>query len=610
MAKANKNFSAFKLFYDELIYKTNSYVSYAKIDRNIKIIKKLVNEIKKTPKKDEKYYNIKLDRINLRLKNQLQTIYNLNNNIFEYYYLLYKSHKEICNDKVSDIPLIISCSFYEDFKITNKNAMPVFSSLEKKEIHNNAKNLTRFEYFVQLIKEQNEPIFRKFIEKTNFIMNQKPNYEENFEDFMKRISNYLYEYRHIYIRVQRKAKLIGCYNEISEKMFIAYKKEFENWNDIIEKEIIEYFNKKYASEKEIYDNSNIFKSSNVITYEEYAQRIQELCDEKDKYIEQYEKNEFIPIASSKNNSLEKFKTNLINNYFDYRYKNNLSTLTDEHSYVDRAIELYELANDLTNQIFERITFDSSHSLDLKRNNDAGSALIIRIYDLYNPIYMDIPYEEAKNEFEELLNNHPKQFIKEYNRLLDIRKLECNYHGPIPSKEFIYAKIIEKRKKFILDYCMTELKSRDFLDNYDTRNYDLLVMSEDLNNDDLVSLYYKMKDKINKYDFNNLFFMDSDLTDNEVERQVLLSGAQELTIKSIYRNLNIDNALNSNDYISEYRDICYGYLNEQLLFMTNTFSKLESYHSYEKFLKNRNLFNNHSKWQNFLIENKIKNNTGR
>ena len=63
MTKENKKFSAFKLFYDELIYKKNPNISYYKIDRNIKNIDEIVHYIIKTSTKDSKLYTLKLNII-------------------------------------------------------------------------------------------------------------------------------------------------------------------------------------------------------------------------------------------------------------------------------------------------------------------------------------------------------------------------------------------------------------------------------------------------------------------------------------------------------------------------------------------------------------------
>ena len=614
MTKENKKFSAFKLFYDELIYKKNPNISYYKIDRNIKNIDEIVHYIIKTSTKDSKLYTLKLNRYHKRLKENLETIYKYNKDLYEFYYLLYKTKMEICNDKIEDMPLIIACSFYEDYRLDNLedsslNRIPKYSSLEKKEIRKKAKQMTSFEYFISLIEEKNNIIFTKFLEKAKYIMSFKVNKNETFDNYMSRLSKLLYEFTHVYSRLENKLKRIGCSSEICDKMFIAYKIKLENWNEDIKQMIINYFETIYNQEIKESQTQLQFNSSNDLTYEEYTKIITNLCDEKNNYIQAFENDEFVPLTIEGNNYEEIFKNSLINSYFDYRYKNKLNTSSKVNEFVDRTLDLYSLANDLVNQIFERIIFDSGHSKNLGRNNDAKSAILTRIYDLYEPKYLTLSYENAKKEFEELLDLQSSTFKSEYKRLLDSKKREYDFHGPIPSKDFINAKIIEKRKQFILDYCITELKSRDFLENYDTRDYDLLVMSEDIPNNDMVSLYRQMKEKIANFDFSKLFFMNSAIIDDEDERKVLLSGAQELTVKSIYHNLNINKAFNP-DLISNYRDICFGYLNEQMIFSKEKDTKLDNYHNYELYLKERNLFNNQSKWQKFITNNKLKGNISR
>ena len=102
------NFSAFKLFFDELIYKKNSYVSYAKIDMQIEDIKVLVSSVRKFSKIDQKLYMNNLKKSNKAIKEDLEVILKNNKPLMEYYYLMYKSRLEICNDKLDELPFILS----------------------------------------------------------------------------------------------------------------------------------------------------------------------------------------------------------------------------------------------------------------------------------------------------------------------------------------------------------------------------------------------------------------------------------------------------------------------------------------------------------------------
>ena len=85
----NMKFSAFKLFYDEFVYKKNSSISYNGIDRNIDEIRNITMEIRKTPKFDIDSYMERLNRLNKRLKEQLEAILKINKSIFEFYLIIH-----------------------------------------------------------------------------------------------------------------------------------------------------------------------------------------------------------------------------------------------------------------------------------------------------------------------------------------------------------------------------------------------------------------------------------------------------------------------------------------------------------------------------------------
>ena len=87
MAKKINKFSAFKLFYDEFIYKRDFNVGG--VSRNLDIIKDEVLRVRKTSKYNLDNYMLVLDRANKRIKMQLNEIYEINENIYEFFYLLY-----------------------------------------------------------------------------------------------------------------------------------------------------------------------------------------------------------------------------------------------------------------------------------------------------------------------------------------------------------------------------------------------------------------------------------------------------------------------------------------------------------------------------------------
>ena len=58
MKKEMNNFSAFKLFYNEIIYKDNSSINYYNVKRNITEIRNIVLVIRNVPKNNINLYNL------------------------------------------------------------------------------------------------------------------------------------------------------------------------------------------------------------------------------------------------------------------------------------------------------------------------------------------------------------------------------------------------------------------------------------------------------------------------------------------------------------------------------------------------------------------------
>ena len=57
-----------------------------------------------------------------------------------------------------------------------------------------------------------------------------------------------------------------------------------------------------------------------------------------------------------------------------------------------------VANDLINRIFEKNKFDAAYSRALMRNNDVKSAIVRKLYELYDPCFLLSVYEEKRLAF--------------------------------------------------------------------------------------------------------------------------------------------------------------------------------------------------------------------
>ena len=611
MMSVSKRFSAFKLFYDEFIYKKNNSVSYDSIERNIDEIRDIVLDVRKTPKFNVDSYMEKLNRMNTRLKEQLEAILRLNRGLFDFYLFIYKNHNSLSNEKVDDLPFVISCSFYDDYRLDNKTVtelesssvvVPKYSSIEKKEIRDEAKNISRFEYFIELIKRTNNSFYEKFLDKCFYILKLKPDFSESHFNFKMRITPLLDSFEHIWKRIPDKAKMSADYENISEMMEIAYRKKFVNWNEEIDTIINDYFDNLFNSlnlDSELKRKINCF---NEISFETYKTYCDEFVQEKQRLLQEYDENKDNFYLRNEDSYVFEFKSMLIKNFFDKRYKSSLDLDSSVSDFVERGFELYSLSEDLVSQMFDKVIYDSAHSILLGRGNDSISALITHIYELYNPMYLLTRYEETKNKYEKLLEEKGLEFSREVNALLLERKKEFGIHGPLPNMKVMKAKLIEKRKDFIFDNFITELYSWDIMGMYDTRNYDLSIIAQDISIDDIVVLYSRMKFVISDYNFDTLNFINNGLVDADYDKNKMYQSLQEFVVTDIFRKLNTK-VNSNNELVSKYVDICYTYLKEDILFVDSFAEDNKS--NMKEFDKVRKSYLRNSNWNSLLVSNNIK-----
>lgn len=600
MTNETKSFSPFKLFYDEIIYKDKISVVYSNVAKHILKIKSLTMEIRKFPKIDTNEYMCKLEKINKKVKEQLYDIKKKNDALYEYYYILYKTQVEICTDKIDDMPFIISCSFYEDYRLDNKSVLelesskftvPKYNSLEKKKIRDEAKHLTRLEYFIKLVNNSKYiEKYKEYLDKLKMLINVSYLIKETRDDYLEQID--FGAFKKIFDAIEDEARTCEDYERISDIIGIAYKKKFINWSKELDDFVIEYYDKKYSLMRNSRELRGVLNEVNDISYNEYQKIISSLIEEKNKYFSAFHDGKFIPVQFGDESFTSKFKENLINNFFDTRYINNLDDKSTPDDYVNRAVELYGLAEDLGNQIFEKVVFDAGHSPSLMRNNDVRSSIIEKIYELYDPLFLISIYDKTRSGFENLLNDRNPRFIQEFKIKLIDKKLKYNFHGPLPSMSVIEMRVSERKKAFIIDNCITELKSK--YDGYDTRNYDLSLVAKDLYINDMIDIYDRMKMKVNSY-----------LKDKNEDNRSLMVDLQEFIVKDIYSKLNIKVASKKEEK-NKYKDICYSYLNEKCLFLTdNDELELNKNSSIEEFLISKRKFERNSKWSKFVINNNMK-----
>ena len=551
-----RKFSAFKLFYDEIIYKENVNVSYSKIKRNVKKIKELITDIRKTNKSNIELYNDKLERINKRLKLQLNYMYEANSNVFKYYLSLYKINVLVSNDSVSEMPFIISCSFYEDYRLDgkniekledDKNLVPLFSSGEKRDIRENAKEIDILSYFLSVINDlPNASKYKRMVDKINTILAFRPNYKESHYDFCSRIDGLKKSLVRMIKRNEVKARENGDYKLISNIMHIAYRKKFINWED----EIIPLLNNKID---EIYEDSSytvetLIESTltNNMPFDLYDAITKELLEEKEKYDKQFNECKFKPIIIKDSSYLAKDREVLINDYYDLRLQIDFNKVSTYEEYVDVAINFYKVSEDIVKQLFNKNIFDAINSDLFNRDNNVSSSLIVKLYNLYNPKLILKKYLSIKKEFEKMLDNRDFEFKHKYNSLLMDRKVNLNLHVIIPNEDIINTKLNDKKMEFIANNI--EMQYESLSKDYDTRDYDLKVIADGLNIKDLVTLYNLIKRNV----------MEGNFGEPNKYQKIKLKKVQKFICELIFE------LLKKKENVSLH-DICINYLKDDVYF---------------------------------------------
>ena len=549
------SFSAFKLFYDELIYKKNGYVSYGKIDKEVEEIKDAVELVRRYSKMDQKAYMSNLKKSNRIIKEKLDEILKRNKPLMEYYFLMYKSRLDVCNDKLDDLPLIISNSFYNDYRLDDKsvmelelsnNTIPKYSSIEKKLIREEAGKYTRFEYFLRLLKSSNNcKKYASFLEKADLILSLNPLYNETHFIYFRRVEAMCEGFNNYCKKLEAKAKETDDYEEITLKMRIAFRKKLDDWQTGIEEMVNEYFDHLFNIKENDLEIKNHFNVANDLSYSTYLEIVQDMREEKDRLEFMVEKGTFEPVKYYGGTYLLKFREVIINSYFDKKYYAKLIP-GDVQSYVEFAINLYSLARDLEDSVLDYYLYLASHSRRLQRNNDVKSAIITNLYELYSPYKSLDRFEELRKYFAGELSKENNEFKKKYNTELLNKRIEYGFKGMIPNINAIKTRLNERCKIFVIENCLENIANLDQTGLYDTRNYDLEVMCSRLNFDELLDLYTSLKAV-----FAN--FPDS------------LLIPQEFIAEVIYNRLGYEDE-SEEAKIERLKTICSSYLKEEALFI--------------------------------------------
>ena len=249
---------------------------------------------------------------------------------------------------------------------------------------------------------------------------------------------------------------------------------------------------------------------------------------------------------------------MLNEYFDERIKGEVIDTDNPEKMATYVYRLAAFSVDLEDRVFNRLLYEASHAKSLKRGNDVKSAIIKKIYDLYNPCYMLSIYETKRQKVEEVIKSHGRDFSLAVENNLKKLNEQSKQEFSLLSVHQIRNNLIERKKKFLVEHYI-DVKSQDILDDYDTRDYDLSVLCQDLDLNDITNVYNLTKYNIKNNDLEENLNDDASLN-NRKDRllQEVLGFYAEQVLKIVYKDKIDDEEL----YWSLVKDMAKKYLGDE------------------------------------------------
>ncbi len=503
------NFSAFKLFYEEFIYKRNIMVDYNLIENNIDNIKKILFAINDLTKNDKDFYLKKIEKYNKSLKKELDSIMDTYPYFYELYYVLYKRNVE-SYDEFKDMPLVISCSFYNDFQDMDKTYISRYTSKEKRQFRSDAKNMGYINYFIKVLKERNKEYLNILIDELVEFTTKKIQVKDSFQEVKNSFSTLYKSINNQLKRCVYNAKLCEDYVIVKDIMEIAFKdrvNSIEEFDTKLDDYLLVKYNLLLNSSNNVLNNY----SYNYISYKEFKKIIKEERRAKNKYSEEFNINGVISYEES--SYLNDFRESIILNYFDYRQKD------------DKQFD--SLASDIPEWLFNYKRFMAMYSNKLNRDKNIRYALLNNIYELYNPYKV---YDVVKDKYGKEINKSLKNKLRDF--------FISNYRDNLVSKT----------------------------DKYDTREYDLTVILDIFDTDELLDIYNSIKP--NSDEVNIIAVLFSNCIAKSIGND---NPSEEIIYDIAFKYLNVRLGVLTKDLVSDLEK--YNMLYESFL-LDSSFEKLK------------------------------------
>lgn len=551
--------SKFGYFYTYCFINNNE-----KIKKEISKLQYLVEQTNNLDARNNIIYNKKLIRKEKRLEKILKKIA-----VKEPSFLLNFMEEyieKVDNTNKETDPMIISRnlsqSFYDIYKIkasrknnivTQKNnyqnkEQDIVINLtikEKKDLDKKEKNNKEFSTFLSELKKCKYNNINRQLNALDKIIQIEVHKKENKKDYEKRINKILryanhnidmifkkgntYPFRKNFIKVL--STIIYLY-DINEKTPTKLKERLKGSLKI------ELLNK--------YNNSDEHKKSYNYGYEipsdtsiETIVKVnEELEKEKYELIERYKRGEKIKFDRIFSNNIQNKKIDMINSYFNKKYYFELTEESSEEDFVKVILNLCELADEITDDLFKKVLFDAHDSSNLSTIQSYEKTEVLRtIYNLYNPLEKLDNYNNSKSRFEKiflLLNSSKRDAI--YKLVYEEKqKKHLSISELLPSRETIMNNLEIRETKFIESHAVEEFKYK-VMNSGKYLNYDLEIVARDIKVDNLPNLYQKLKRNITYTNFVEEIKPGEDRERKYKEARMIqrktLAVAQEMIAKSI------------------------------------------------------------------------------
>lgn len=552
--------SMFGYFYDYCLSKKHN----VKIKREISKLKEIVELTNNLNATNNTIYNQKLARKEKRIEALLRNIANKNPEfLLDFNDYFCDENKDI--NKETDPKVIarnIAQSFYDayqvkkirknnivlqknNFKIKEQPFVLTLTEQEKKKLDLN--NIPRlFEYFLSELKKTKYHNINRQLNALNRIINIEIEENETKEEYISKVNKIVvyakhnldmifkkgrnYPFRKSFVKVL--SKLIYIYN-LNERTFEELK---QCLLVRLNKELLERFSSDEIKEtKELNYGYEIPSDTST---EMLIKVNEDLTQEKNNLIERYKRGEKIKFDRPFSNSIQSKKVDIINSYFDKRFEIDLGYESTEEEFIKTIMNLCDLADEITDDMFKVVLFDAhdSSNLAMVQSYEKNEALRT-LYSLYPASDKIEKYDKAKTKFEQvfkMLNNVKRDVI--YKKVYEEKqKKHVPINELIPSKETILNNLVIRETKFIDSHAVEEFKHK--ATNYGKYlNYDLEIVARDIDVEDLPAIYQKIKRNITYTNFVDEIKPGEDRERKYKEARIIqrktLAVAQEMIAKTI------------------------------------------------------------------------------